>query len=512
MKRRKRHAAILALVAVLAFLLMAAGCGCGTDEGGAARPAGASPGRGANPTGPDGLASNKQPYEIKWYLPGHPQEDGRRVQNEMNKIIQADLNATVDIVWIDPDRYDQETRAILASGDKADLMFASYRTNDFLGHARDGAFRDLTDLLPAYGSDILKQVPSFAWEAAKVDGKAYGIVNTQAWAEAPAIRVTKEMADIYGLRSYAIRRLEDLAPFLEKAVARENGQKIGFRVDAAADYPPAYALALGIEALGEGNPAVVATEGTRLKAINLFEQKAYADYLGLMHDWYRKGWIRPDAATVVDDTAEAKADKYIAALDVLRPDTPSDSRYVYQPLGGTPSIGNDAIGSSLTVIPRSSADPARAMMLYNLMYADKRLFNLMNFGIEDEHYHLTDSDYAEPIADSGYRVDAGWAFGNQFNALRSAKRQPSWLPAGTSLNAGAPRSRLLGFHFDPEKVKGELAQCASVIGSYRAGLVTGALDPAATLPRLNEALKRAGIDRLIAEAQRQIDAWADAHA
>ncbi|MCC3377051.1 ABC transporter substrate-binding protein [Cohnella sp. REN36] len=498
MKRRMRAGAHVLGTAAIAGLLLIAGCGA--DE---------EPRQGA-PSG-SSAAVRLPPYVIKWYLPGHPQADGRRVLDEMNRILRTKINATVDLTWIDEAHYADELEAVLASGAKADLVFLSYRKDDFAAHARAGELRDLTNLLSRYGSGIREQVPDYAWDAARVDGRLYGIVNVQLWTKKPAIRVSREMADMFDLQALNIRDLGDLTPFLDKAMSYEGAQKFGFRADASADYPSAYEAALGIESLGEGNPAVATEEDGRLRAVNLYGQPSYVRYLQLMHEWYDKGWIRKDAPTIVDDAADVAADRYIATPASDWSDD-ADSRYVIQPIAGPAKIGNESIGSSLTAIPQSSADPARALMLCNLLYSDPQLYSLMSYGIEGVHYNLVDGDYAEPIADSGYHADAGWRFGNPFRALPRAHREKAWLQAGPARNAEAPRSPLLGFHFDPSDVREELARCASVMGKHRAGLVTGAVDPDEALPALNRELRQAGIDRLIAEAQRQLDQWAASRA
>ena len=42
---------------------------------------------------------------------------------------------------------------------------------------------------------------------------------------------------------------------------------------------------------------------------------------------------------------------------------------------------------------------------------------------------------------------------------------------------------------------------------YKNGLECGMLDPAETLPQMNQELKDAGLDTIIAEKQAQLHAW-----
>jgi putative aldouronate transport system substrate-binding protein len=79
--------------------------------------------------------------------------------------------------------------------------------------------------------------------------------------------------------------------------------------------------------------------------------------------------------------------------------------------------------------------------------------------------------------------------------------------ATKKINMEAAPSPLLGFSFNPEPVNSELAQCKSVVDEFLPGLENGAVDPSALLPQFLDKLEKAGASRLIAEMQKQIDAW-----
>ncbi|HEY5584663.1 MAG TPA: ABC transporter substrate-binding protein [Ruminiclostridium sp.] len=167
-----------------------------------------------------------------------------------------------------------------------------------------------------------------------------------------------------------------------------------------------------------------------------------------------------------------------------------------------------SIIATMTAISKTSKDPNRCIMLYNLLYDDKdtKLFNMMNYGIEGKHYTLKD-DVATFVANSGYMLASGWENGNMFNSYRQSDVQPKWYPVGPDMNNSATVSKLLGFNLNPEPIKNELAQIASVVDEYYGGLFTGVADPDVALPKFLEKLKGAGADTIVAETQTQIDAW-----
>ena len=171
-------------------------------------------------------------------------------------------------------------------------------------------------------------------------------------------------------------------------------------------------------------------------------------------------------------------------------------------------MSTGSIIATMTAISKTSKDPDRSYMLYNLLYdsKDTKLFNMLNYGIEGKHY-AKKGDVVTQIPNSGYWISCGWENGCMFNAYRQSDTQPKWYPAGPNMNNTASVSSALGFSFNPEPVKTELAQSASVVSEYYNALFTGSVDPDKNLPIFLDKLKKAGSDKIIAETQKQIDAW-----
>ena len=56
-----------------------------------------------------------------------------------------------------------------------------------------------------------------------------------------------------------------------------------------------------------------------------------------------------------------------------------------------------------------------------------------------------------------------------------------------------------------DKCKTELSNISNVMNQYLDGLNTGTVDPDETLPKLKEALDKAGYDKVLKEMQKQYD-------
>ena len=53
----------------------------------------------------------------------------------------------------------------------------------------------------------------------------------------------------------------------------------------------------------------------------------------------------------------------------------------------------------------------------------------------------------------------------------------------------------------------QVTACQNVSSAYRTALIWGSIDPEENLPKYIEELKAAGIDEIIAEKQKQLDAF-----
>ena len=70
-------------------------------------------------------------------------------------------------------------KVIIASGEEYDLCYTANWVNNYYSAVSKGAYLPLDDLLSTYGKDIKSAIPAKFWNAARVKGKLYGILNYQ---------------------------------------------------------------------------------------------------------------------------------------------------------------------------------------------------------------------------------------------------------------------------------------------------------------------------------------------
>ena len=126
--------------------------------------------------------------------------------------------------------------------------------------------------------------------------------------------------------------------------------------------------------------------------------------------------------------------------------------------------------------------------------------------METEPGVITHVPGADPIQ-PGY-TSVFSRFGNQMQVKHWVPTTPGFYAELASFNEQANNSLSLGYVFNGESVSSEIAAVTSVVSLYLPPLECGALeDVDGALAEFNEKLRNAGIDRIIEENQRQLDAW-----
>ncbi|QHT63105.1 ABC transporter substrate-binding protein [Paenibacillus lycopersici] len=522
---------LTALAATFAVSALLAGCGSNNDNSGGSADSGgtnaaasndsaatnAANGGGTNTAANDGGGSDAaklEPYTIKWFVPGAAsQKDQALVNEEVSKYLKDKINASFDLEVIDWGSWDDKMNLKFASSEPFDLLYTA-AWNGFSTKISQGNIIDLTDLIDKDAPDAKAVIEPALLEGSKVNGKNYGMPTNKEMATQWGVMLRKDLVDKYNIDITTIKKLEDLEPYFDIIKKSEPG------------VTPFY-LNKDISLLNvwnsnnfdhfEGGAGTLPLGQTDFKLINGLETpEAKAGY-DLIHSWYQKGYVNKDAATLQDLSGGLKAGKAFSYPEQLKPgkdaevSTATGVQWVQVELT-QPIIGTGDTQGAMTSISRTSKDPDRAMMFLNLLYTDKYLVNLIAFGIEGKHYKKVGDntiDFADGVTaqTSGYNLNQAWLFGNQFNDYLWANEDPQKWQKFMDFNKAAKNDALLGFVFDPTNVKTEAAAISNVGKEFNSGLQSGTLDPNVYLPKYIDKLKAAGIEKVIAEEQKQLDAW-----
>lgn len=454
------------------------------------------------------------PVKLKWVLRIPAQKDGEAVLTEVNKILKEKINATLDIQFIEAAAYAEKTKLMIAAGEEFDIMFTA-PGYQFYENVAKGAFLPLDELVAKYAPKAYGQIPANFWKATQVNNKVYGFPNYQIAARQTTITLRKDMADKYGIDMKSVKKLEDMEPALAKMKAGEPSDK--FIMASISIMSMDTMNYLDMETLGgEGTPGAVENKGTDYKVFNQYEHPAFVNFTKTIKSWADKGYINKDLALAKNIEELSKNGKILSMIGQYKPGGEAEikSRYGYDPVYAfltEPLVSTSSVTGTMQAISRTSKNPERAMMFLELMNTDKQLYNTLVYGIEGKHYKKTGDITVELIPDSGYLTNVSWMLGNQLNAYLLPGVAADTPKKTDELNKSAKASRIMGFSFDTEPVKSETAQCKTIIDKYTAGFAHGMFDVDSTLATMNKELKAAGMDKIIAEKQKQLDAWAAAN-
>lgn len=488
MNKKKRRLSFV-LASLMSLVLVLSACGGG----------GSSNGNGA-----DG-SSGEKPVELIWYTIGTPQKDVDRVMEEVSKYTQEKINATVTMKMVDWGDYAQKMQVNVASGEPMDILFTSSGGFDYVQNARKGAFLELDELLGQYGKELTQVVDPAFLNGSKVDGHNYGIPANKELPQQEVWRFNKTLLDKYNLDISNVRSLDSLEPLL-KTIKEKEPTITAFAMDK--QYVPYVPYDYIIQNL----PMAVKLDTKDYKIVNILETDEMKAALKTMHKYYKAGYVSPEAATTGSTNDLTTSGNWFLDRAQTQPLAENlwSASYGY-PVVTTPAsdaiITNMSVQGSIMAISANSEYPEKAMQFLNLLNTDPVLRNMVDSGIEGVHYKKVDDKYMENLPESKNYDMPSYSLGNNMLLNLNPNDPDNKWDEFKKFNAEGVNSPILGFNFDASKVSTELAAVQNVKEQFWAALMTGTLDPEQNLDQVIEKFNEAGLPKVMAEAQTQLDAW-----
>lgn len=515
MKKAKLLAVLLA--GVMATSMLATGC---TGNSGS--------------TSDTSGGENKEPVELSYYISNGAVNDQKRIMDKANEIIGEEINARLNLVLVEPGAYADKINMMISGAEEWDLCYmGDWGGMNFYQNAKKGAFADLTEKLPEIAPVSYSKVPENLWNNVTVDGKIYGIFNYQQWgfAARKGFAVRADMADKYNLDYKSLKGKDPLTvlnaftPFFEQ-VHKDNPDMVCWETSANYNLYTGDPLYWDMENIGDAKMPGWISYDDPTKVINQFETEEFEAYCNIMHDWYNKGFVRKDGATLTNTDADRKAGKIVAATQYGWPDTVdmpeleaitgmsmTDNKVPAYTFSTTRTILPAGVNAA-TCISSTSKNVDKALELAELLNSNDELFNLISLGEENVDYKYNDQGMYEAIQGKYHFNYCEYQIGQSFdeNFSRSTishnedgEIQKKGFKELYETEKTTESSPLSGFVFDTDPVKTEVASVSAIVTEMLPALGSGAVDPAEKLPEFLERIKQAGADKIIAEKQKQLD-------
>lgn len=488
-KGKKRWTAALATMTALTLAL--SGCGGGGNNQSSA-------------SGSDAGTADK-PVELIWYTIGTPQKDVDKVMAEVSKYTTEKIGASITMKMIDWGDYQQKMQVLVASGEPMDIIFTSSGGFDYVQNARKGAFMELDSLIDQYGKELKDTINPAFLEGSKVDGHNYAIPANKELPQQEVWRFNQNLVDQYGIDTKNVRSLDSLEPLL-KTIKEKAPDVTPFAMDK--NYVPYVPYDYVIQNL----PMAVKLDTTDYKIVNVLDTPEMKEALATMHKYYKAGYVAPEAATTGSTSDLMTSGKWLLDRAQTQPFANNvwSTSYGY-PVTSTPAsdaiITNNSVQGSMMAISANSEYPEKAMQFLNLLNTDPVLRNMVDSGIEGTHYKKTADNRMENLPESKNYDMPSYSLGNNMLLYLNPNDPENKWDEFKKFNESGVDSPILSFNFDPKSVSSELAAVQNVKEQFWSSLMTGTVDPEQYLPQAIQKFNDAGLEKIMAEAQKQLDEW-----
>ncbi len=404
----------------------------------------------------------------------------------------------------------------LLSGEQWDLVNYHTYSGGLSALVNNGLAMPIDDLMAEYGQDAVAVIGEKMLRAGRVNGVQYSIPSFNVWANGYGMAVSLDILEELNIDPESLKTWDDLHDaFVKMKEAHPDMYPVvtawgggGMQKTFAWDnLGTGFWDGLGIlENATDGSTTVV----------NMYETDSYREFCEMMYQWKQEGLLMPDATTTTSNTVDLIGTVGYASFENITPTRRQEllsGNYWGDGKRGVaievipPFIPSDAGGSSF-FIPTTCAHPEKAMQLWNLMYTDKEIANILTYGIEGRDYEFTDDTktvvHRNQESTYGYLP---WTWPNRALPTIIEGVDANIWEEIDKFHASAPVSPVLGFKFDSSAVMNEITACNNVIAKYEVGLRWGELDPAEALPKFNEELYAAGLQTIIDAKQEQLDAF-----
>lgn len=443
----------------------------------------------------------------------------QRIEDAINEISREETGVEVSFRTVDANDSFAAYPLWLSQGERIDLMVLNYQ--DIQSYIKNGQILPLNSLLEQYGAGIQRLIASGCdlTSGTTVGGKTYGLsVVPSSVGTGGGLWVPKRYLDEanFPYEAGKIYTIEEISVLLARLKELYPDRYPLGQVTAGNTFST-YNFFCGIQTLFGAGDISGDLDKESGKLINSYKTGEYRQFLAQMEEWYKLGYIYPDAAYTGFTSIELIRSGEILSIPLtsipgMISETDVGEEVVCLYLSEIAKMPGNSRGT-FWVIPATCRNPEQAMKFLDLMYTDKRIVNLFNWGEEGIDYLFIDAGeevivYPEGITQEtasyhnplGLYGDTRLAYSYGSGELK--KQQEEYTRRAVPIV-----QEYTGFFFDESPVSTEAWRVRQVIDRYLPVLECGCVDLEENYNAFLTALDSAGIDAVIAEKQRQMDAW-----
>ncbi len=456
------------------------------------------------------MAPQMAPIVLTWRLPGSAPVDEALIEGALNAMPQVqNLGMTIDLAFTPWDDYAAALGVLVAQNQSCDLAYASSEF-DYAQLARQGAFMPLDNLANNFAPDIFMMVPKPAWDMTRVNGQVYAVPAMTGWSEAFGVIADQQILEDYQVDLNSLNTYTSLEAVLQSVL--QGGPALEKKLVGEV-WPIGDPRSWGYETVRL--PGVVRMSDPQKKIVNWYATPEYLLAVELANRLHQAGFT-PDQPLIPANLEQARRNgEYPFHMAIYRPDLLVGLNQVE----GQAHLGKamqpillSGVLQHLTAVCANTQSAERALQFLNLVYTDEAVYNLLAKGVEGTHWGWQDigRKIITRATGSGWTPDGDWLFGNPMLAYAEDAGQVGMWQAVKRQNDGARIPVDGAFAFDATPVAGQMETIESLIAQYDAPMRWGLVPPGDTragIEAFNRMLQGAGLEQVLQEMQRQLDAY-----
>ncbi|CDN44155.1 Extracellular solute-binding protein family 1 [Paenibacillus sp. P22] len=497
------------------------------ENKGAATNGAAAANNGAAPSADPGKIDTSKKVELVWYVLGDSHKDSPQVQEEINKMLEKDINATIKLNFTTWNDWQTKYNLLLTSGEKVDMVFASTWA-DYYKFADQGAFKDLTDLIPTYMPETWKTVPKQDWTEATVQGKIFAVPSTYPEYTPDGLVYREDWRK--ELNVPEIKDLDSIEAYLEAVKTQKKVTPINGK--AWNEVFTLFKAYEGYEQIGGDSGVIVAKSyDTPRDIINYAETPEFEQFVKRMKTWSEKGFWTSDTLSSQKEAGDALkagtggaywrnapgAGGFIVDAEKANKGA---AQYGYFPFTRFHNYAMPTLSvNNAMAIPKSSKNPERSLMALEKIRTDERYFDLLTYGIKDLDYNLSEDGKLVITPPKGKENDKTFknygitSWGWRVESLIKEEQAGGWKQFPTLLEEFKAESKPNIFSpivMDYKPVKSQQAAVNQVIQQYGMPLMMGLVPNVdKALETYRKQLKAAGVDQVMDYVKEQANKYYD---
>ncbi len=450
----------------------------------------------------------KEFLTLKVHYPGDQSKRmGEFLDNEFKQKLKDELNTAVEVSWSPWDQYWNKKDMMIAAGEQIDWFWDGAPDLSKVVGAK--SCQPIDELLEKYGQDIKKAIPEENFKSFVIDGKLMGIPSQYAPTSEKfrSILVRQDILDGVGMKE--IKTIADMNQLGELVQTKFPGMKY-------IAYDPYMPLTRETDTRNisyDANNFIIVDEDTgkaEFAALTEGWKKASMQ----AYEWNKKGWI-PEEVTVKqkEQVNRMKSGKYVESegaisrpledIADLRKNVPDATLVEFVIAPEKPRYKTMASSEGI-FIGSTAKYPERAMMMLNWMLQSKENYLFCIYGVDGKDYTMENGRIKLINQDSLWYE---WMFRNLNYMEFPDNVSDEFIESFKNWDNDAKLSCHFGFAFDPTAVRSEEAKINQISTEKLLPISTGFVDYETAFPEAEKALKAAGVDKYVAEYQKQLDAF-----